>query len=145
MYLVIISQHRKMPSLYVTPEPSIMLCQVGLSYKRKPESNILSSLRFPGLHVAHSRRHSRETREDGAACDGRGRKACCARADAQASFGFVFPVCVHTWMCARARTHAGPERRYLEILVKYLSFLVFPEDIIQETIKRKLSMELELV
>lgn len=59
-------------------------------------------------------------------------------------FRICFPgVRAHVNVCAR--THAGPERRYLEILVKYLSFLVFPEDIIQETIKRKLSMELELV
>lgn len=45
-------------------------------------------------------------------------------------------------MCVCVCTN--PEQGDLEILVKYLSFLVFPEDVIQKIIKRKLSIELEL-
>lgn len=51
-------------------------------------------------------------------------------------------VCVY---CASTHARTNPKQRCLEIVVKYLSFLAFPEDIIQETIKRKLSIELELL
>lgn len=55
----------------------------------------------------------------------------------------VFSYYAHTHVYECECVFTNPEQTDLGILVKYLSFLVFPKDLTQKTIKRKLSIRLK--